>query len=89
MVRPQLRSRSLLRNKVITPSNTIVLHYRRKTPGVAKCSKCKCALKGIPRVRSFQLKQLPKSMKTVERPYGGNLCSQCTRALLKQKARAQ
>ncbi|MBS3137093.1 50S ribosomal protein L34e [Candidatus Woesearchaeota archaeon] len=87
MVEPKLRSRSFKRTHVVTPGNRNVLHYRRRNPNPVKCRLCKGVLKGIPRVRSNALRQLAKSKKTVARPYGGNLCSRCTRALLKDKAR--
>ncbi|MBI5393237.1 50S ribosomal protein L34e [Candidatus Woesearchaeota archaeon] len=87
MVEPKLRSRSFKRKHVVTPGNRNVLHYWRRNPSPLKCRLCKVVLKGIPRVRSNALRQLAKSKKTVARPYGGNLCSKCTRFLLKQKAR--
>jgi large subunit ribosomal protein L34e len=36
----------------------------------------------------LKMKNMPKSSKRPERPYGGVLCSACTRKLLKSKVRA-
>ena len=33
------------------------------------------------------MQNISKSQKTVARPYGGNMCSSCTRSLIKAQAR--
>lgn len=81
------KSRTLKRIFVKVPGNTVKLHYRRAKPAKAKCAKCKKLLAGVPRELPLKMKNMAKSAKRPERPYGGALCSACTRRLLQQKAR--
>jgi len=74
---------------VRTPGSRTVVHFKSKKPSKAKCGKCGKVLAGVPRELPSKLKNLPKTKKRPERPYGGVLCSKCTRALMKQKARAK
>ena len=85
MVKRRLRSRSLKRRKVRTPGNRLVIHYRRRKPKVAKCARCGKPLHGVPRLRPSELRKLPKSKRRPDRPYGGNLCSECMREVMKEK----
>lgn len=88
MVRRSLRSRSFRRIKVKTPGGRVVIHYRRKKPKIAHCANCGAILKGVPRERPFKMQNMPKTKKRPERPFGGTLCSKCTRSLMKQKAKS-
>ena len=87
MPAPNKRSRSLRRNQVRTPSGKVTLHYTKRTPNKAQCRTCGAELKGVPRVRATVLKRISLSKKRPERPYGGNLCSNCMRQLFIKKAR--
>lgn len=87
MVRPALRSRSLRRKRTRTPGDRLITRYEWKKPKVAKCALCKKPLHGVPRRNPAQLRKLPKSSRRPERPYGGNLCSSCTRNLLRKTVR--
>lgn len=87
MVRGMFKSRSLRRVKVKTPGNKLVTHYEQRKPDTATCSRCGVKLKGVPRLRKNQLKKKSKTEKRPSRPYGGVLCSKCSRELIKQKAR--
>jgi len=84
MVRRRLRTRSLKRKKVKIPGNKTVTHFKKKKTKVAKCASCGKPLHGVPRVESPEMRKLPKTKKRPERPYGGNLCSKCTRKLFKE-----
>lgn len=86
MPEPRLRSRSLRRVQIRTPRKTVV-HYRRKKPKKAHCSKCGAVLKGVPRERPYKLRKFAKTQRRPERPYGGVLCSRCMRRLFIEKAR--
>ncbi|MEA2038184.1 MAG: 50S ribosomal protein L34e [Nanoarchaeota archaeon] len=86
MVQPRLRSRSLRRVKVRTPSKTVT-HFKREKPKVAHCGKCGAKLKGVVRARPYKMQNMPKTKKRPERPYGGVLCSACMRKLFIEKAR--
>lgn len=87
MVAPRHRTRTLKRVKVRTPGGRVVIHYKKKKPNKAKCANCKKPLSGVPRLRSNELRKLSKTEKRPERPYGGYLCSECMRKLMKEKAR--
>ena len=88
MPEPRFRSRSYRRVKKKLPGGRNTTHYEKRLPNVAKCSNCKTELKGIPRGRPKRMQKLGISKKRTARPYGGNLCSKCTRDLIKEKARA-
>ena len=61
------------------------IHYRRRKPSRAKCAHCQKQLAGVPRELPAKMANLPKTVKRPERPYGGKLCSSCTRKLLRQQ----
>ena len=84
MPAPRHRSRTFRRvfKKV---ANRVSLHYRRRKPSQAKCSNCKTQLPGIPRALPFKMANLPKTKKRPQRPFGGNLCTKCTRSLIIEK----
>ncbi len=69
-----------------TPGKKIVVHYKKKKPKIAKCAICKKPLHGIPRDVS-KIRKLAKSKKRPNRPYGGYLCSNCLKELLREKIR--
>tara|TARA_Y100000310_G_C20134285_1_gene557280 strand:- start:140 stop:412 length:273 start_codon:yes stop_codon:yes gene_type:complete len=74
---------------VRTPGSRTVVHYRERKPNKAICSSCKKQLAGVPRERPAKMANMPKTAKRPERPYGGVLCSNCTRKLLQRHARAE
>ncbi len=84
MVRPALRSRSLRRVKVRTPGGEVVVHYEKRRPGPARCARCGRPLNGVPRVRPNILRNMAKTSKRPERPYGGVLCPRCLAELLRR-----
>jgi len=85
MVRRALRSTSLRKVKRKNPSGKLTIHYERRRPDPAKCSNCKNTLSGVPRLRQSKLHKLAGSKYKPNRPYGGNLCSSCTRQEIKRK----
>jgi large subunit ribosomal protein L34e len=72
-----------------TPGGKTVIHYRNKKPSQAKCSMCGADLIGVPRATKAQLNNMPKTMKRPERPFGGVLCSACTKIIIKQEVREE
>ena len=72
-------TRSLRRVKVRTPGNRLNTHYIKRKPAISKCANCRKELKGIPRERPSDFRNLTLSQKTVSRPFGGFLCSPCSR----------
>jgi len=74
---------------VKTPGSRTVVHYRESKPSKAICGSCKKPLSGVPRDRPAVMAKVPKTARRPERPYGGVLCSKCTRQLLKEKVRGE
>ncbi|PLW80464.1 50S ribosomal protein L34e [Candidatus Woesearchaeota archaeon] len=89
MVRGMFKSRTLRRVFKKTPGGDTVLHHEKRKPAHAKCGECGAVLKGVPREIPNKLNKLSKSEKKPERPYGGNLCSACTKQKIKLQARQQ
>jgi len=84
MPRPALRSRSLRRILKKIPGGAFIIHYSKRKTSKAKCAKCKKPLKGVASKRKTAMKKLPKSKRKPSRPYGGNLCSKCSRETIKE-----
>lgn len=78
------KSRTLRRVYIRTPGGETKLHYRIRNMPRLRCSICKKELHGIPRLIPSKFKNLPKTKKRPERPYGGILCSKCMRKKIKE-----
>ena len=89
MPRGMFKSGRLRKIFVKTPGGRTTTHYRARKPSKAICGNCKKQLAGVPRELPSKMANMPKTAKRPERPYGGVLCSACTRAALKQKARGE
>ena len=87
MVEGRLKSRSYKRKKVRTPGGRLKTRYTRKRPGKAQCGECGRPLAGVPRVKETEMKKIPRTARRPERPFGGVLCSICSRKEMIQKAR--
>ena len=83
----KFKSRSMRRIFRRTPGGKTVLRYELRRPAKIRCSRCDAELPGVPRLRVPQLARLAKSKKRPQRPFGGLLCSRCTRLELKARAR--
>jgi len=86
MPRPGLRTKSKRKVYVRTPGGRTVVHYRERNYKNHKCALCGKVLHGIPRGRNVDFKNMAKSEKRVERPFGGMLCSECARRIYKLRA---
>jgi large subunit ribosomal protein L34e len=77
----------VVKMKVRLPSGKLAVKkkWRRAVP--ARCAVCGKQLHGVPRLRAAEMRKLPKSKRRPERPYGGYLCSECSRELFREKAR--
>ena len=84
---PRFRSRSFKRIKKSIPGGNNVIHYKRKGVSKAHCASCGTTLSGVASAKPAELKKLSKTQKRPERPFGGVLCSKCTRATIRVKAR--
>ena len=76
------------RVNITTPGGRRVTHYRPRQHGRAQCGVCKSPLQAVMTARPRVLRNVPKTERRPERPYGGVLCSKCSRALIKAKARS-
>ncbi|MFO8016633.1 MAG: 50S ribosomal protein L34e [Candidatus Woesearchaeota archaeon] len=83
------KSRTLRRVFRRAPKGISRLFYRPKKPSKAKCASCGTELSGTARERPKKMKNLTKSHKRPQRPYGGVLCSKCTRAKLIKGSRQE
>ena len=84
MAEGKIKSRTFRRVKVKTPGNKVRVQYRKRKPKQAKCAGCGKALHGIPRERPYKMRNMPKTQKRPERPFGGVLCSACMRKKIKE-----
>jgi len=88
MARPGHRSRTYRRVFVKTPGGETKLHHKKRKPSAAVCGSCGATLSGVPRERPFKMQGLAKTKKRPERPFGGVLCTKCTRKKIKKETRA-
>ena len=87
---PRFKSRrGLRRTQRKTPGSITVVHYEKKKAGKPLCAICKNYLHGIPRAKPIVMSHMSRTEKTVQRPFGANLCSPCTRKVLVWKARVK
>lgn len=73
-----MKSRAHRRIFIKTTKGTKVV-IRRKQPSKAKCADCGKALSGVANKLPYILNRLSKTAKRPNRPYGGFLCSTCSR----------
>ena len=82
------KSRTFRRAQKRTPGGRTVKTYTLRKPRKLRCSGCGNELMGIPRLRPSRLSSTPRTKKRPERPYGGVLCSRCSRNKFIEVARA-
>ncbi len=78
MLPNKTKSRTYRRVKVKI-SKGVTTHYKKRKPAKAKCAGCGKQLAGVPRERPIKMQNMPKTAKRPERPYGGFLCTVCSR----------
>lgn len=84
MVRPSLRSTSFRKVRMTIPGGASVIRYTKKSVSGAACAGCGARLAGVSGGRSSEVRAMSRGRKTVNRPFGGNLCSSCTRERIKR-----
>ncbi len=89
MPRGMFKSGRLRKVFVKTPGGETHIHYRERKPGKAACGACGKNLAGVPHELPSAFRNLPKTAKRPERPFGGVLCSACMRMFFKNKARGE
>ena len=87
MASGKLKSRSVRIVKKRDPTKTTT-HYVRRKPSKAQCAGCGVYLHGVARAASSKISNMPKTKKRPERPYGGVLCSKCSRKTILSKIRS-
>lgn len=87
MVSGKHKSRSMRKVSRRTPKSKVSVTYRKRKPSKAVCGGCGKPLAGVPRERPYKMQKMPKTSKRPQRPYGGVLCSSCTRKEIIKKAR--
>ena len=88
MVEGRYKSRSYKRKKVRTPGGKLKTAYTRKKPAKAQCGHCGKYLAAVPRAKETEIKKIPKTRRRPERPFGGVLCSPCSRKEIIRRTRA-
>ena len=73
------KSRSFRQVSRKVPGGKTKIHYKYKKPKKAHCAKCGALLAGVPRERPNKMKNMAKTKKRPQRPFGGVLCSKCMR----------
>lgn len=81
------KSRSLRRVFKKTPGGKTVLHYIKRNVSKAHCGSCGRVLAGVARGRPAIVRNIPKTQKRPERPFGGVLCTTCSRRVAIEEAR--
>ncbi len=82
MVEGRRKSRTFRRTQYRTPGGRLLTRYTKPNVGAAVCGACGARLPGVPR----SIVGASKTQRRPERPFGGVLCSPCTRALIKKNA---
>lgn len=75
------------KTKIRTTTGKIVIREKERKVGIARCAVCGRQLHGVPRLKRNEMKTWRKTEKRPERPYGGYLCSACSREVFRDKAR--
>lgn len=88
MTAPRFRNKTYRKVSVKVPGGKTVKQFKRRKPSKAVCGVCGKVLAGVPRERPTKMKNMPKTAKRPERPYGGVLCSKCSRVELVKKAQS-
>ena len=85
MVRPGLRRMKSVKKRI--PSGKVKTVYRRGVYSKHKCAICSAELAGTPRGKPIKIQRLTRSKRRPTRPFGGQLCSKCTRKIVALRAK--
>jgi len=77
----------MVKVRVRTPAGRIAVKVKARKPSFAKCAFCGKPLHGIRKLGPVELSKLAKSKRRPERPYGGYLCSECSREMFRERAK--
>ena len=79
MVSGKHKSKHFRKVFVKTPGGKTKVQYKKRKTKKLVCRICKKPLHEIPTLTKTKFKNLPKTKKRPQRPYGGVLCSKCSR----------
>lgn len=85
--RPRHRTKSLKQIRRRIPGGRTVIQYKHKKHSKHVCAVCRELLHGKPRGRPIEITKLQKSKRAPERPFGGMLCSKCSRKIQSLRAK--
>lgn len=85
MVRKSIRSGK--RSLVKTPGSKYYFKSIPDKPNFHHCATCNRKLPGMPRGTQVEIRRMPKSYRSPNRPFGGQLCSPCLRRYFINKNR--
>ena len=88
MTSQKYRSRSFRKIFKKVPGGATNVQYEHRKPKKAQCATCGKPLAGVLQLRAFKARTTAKTMKRPERPFGGVLCSSCTRLKIIENAHA-
>lgn len=77
----------MIKIKKRTAAGKVVVRKGRRRPGIARCAGCGKPLHGVPARIPSMMRKLAKTQKRPSRPYGGYYCSECMRAVFREKAK--
>ena len=69
-----------------TPGNRTVTHTKPKKTGYHECAVCHGLLHGTPRGTVVKIRKMSKSERRPTRPFGGQLCTKCSRNVMSFRA---
>ncbi|MFX1511005.1 MAG: 50S ribosomal protein L34e [Promethearchaeota archaeon] len=81
---PVRRTKGQKTRKIKTPGARLATHYSRRGKNSVNCGICKKPLQGISKGRISDIRSLSKSSKRPNRPYGGQLCSNCLKTAIEE-----
>lgn len=72
-----------------TPGGRTAIHRKKKKTAKRKCAVCHGLLHGTPRGSPVEIRKLSKTERRPSRPFGGQLCSRCSRKIVALKAKVR
>ena len=87
MVAPRFRQAKKKMRR--TPGGHTRPYYKLEKKGKGVCACCRKQLHGVKNLSAPDLAKFSKTEKRPERIFGGVLCGNCTRQIIKEKARLQ
>jgi large subunit ribosomal protein L34e len=88
MTRKSLRGGAKKRVQTRLPGNRSITRYKKEKIKGSHCVRCGQFFASVPRLTNSRLGKLFPTQRKIMRPYGGQLCHDCVRELVKEAVRA-